>query len=54
MSNASQSSSQPGQPSHERLEDRSFEEIYELAGQLGIPERDGLTKAELIEAIRRR
>ncbi|RIK93812.1 MAG: hypothetical protein DCC71_23820 [Proteobacteria bacterium] len=53
-SESQQAQSKTGEHSHARLEERSFEEVYELAGELGIPGRDGMTKPELIEAIRRR
>lgn len=45
---------QASQDPHARLEDRPFEELYELAGKLGIASRNEMTRAELIEAIRRR
>lgn len=37
-----------------RLEERTTEELYALAGQLGIPGHMELSRPELIEAIRRR
>lgn len=37
-----------------RLEDRTRTELYELARELGIAGRDEMSRAELIEAIRRR
>jgi hypothetical protein len=39
---------------HPPLEERTREELYELAGQLGIAGRSDMGKSELIEAIRRR
>lgn len=39
---------------HPRLEERTREELYELAGELGIAGRTDMSKSELIEAIRRR
>jgi hypothetical protein len=37
-----------------RLEERTREELFELARQLEIPGHAEMSKAELIEAIRRR
>jgi len=37
-----------------RLEERTTEELYALAGRLGIPGHMELSRSELIEAIRRR
>jgi hypothetical protein len=37
-----------------RLEDRTREDLYALARDLGIPGFSEMSKAELIEAIRRR
>ena len=47
-----------GQPqvggSDQRLEERSRAELYALAQQLDIPGHAEMSKAELVEAIRRR
>lgn len=40
--------------SHERLEERTREELYALGRQLQIPGCMEMTREELIEAIRRR
>lgn len=37
-----------------RLEERTREELYELARRLDIAGRSDMSKAELVEAIRRR
>ena len=37
-----------------RLEERTREELYELARELGIPGFGEMSKTDLIEAIRRR
>jgi hypothetical protein len=37
-----------------RLEERTREDLYALARELGIPGFSEMTKAELVEAIRRR
>jgi hypothetical protein len=49
----------PREQAHEagapaRLEERTQTELYELARELGIAGRDEMSRAELIEAIRRR
>jgi hypothetical protein len=41
-----------GAPGHE-LEDRSRQQLYELAKKKGIPGRSGMGKWDLIEAIRK-
>jgi len=45
---------EPARPDVPRLEERTTEELYALAGQLGIPGHMELSRPELIEAIRRR
>lgn len=42
------------EPARTRLEDRTRTELYQLARELGIAGRDEMSRAELIEAIRRR
>jgi hypothetical protein len=37
-----------------RLENRSRVELYEMAKELGVAGRDDMSRAELVEAIRRR
>jgi len=45
---------QRGAESDERLESRSRVELYAMAKELGVPGRDDMSRAELVEAIRRR